>query len=143
MEACKAIGLLSGIDSQNEFEECPFAFFKLLFSLLFVEAWIHSNIVLAFIGTDVRNFECPIIFASRFEFTLNAHHPLTGDVDCECAEVGGDPFSTCLFCDDCYCSRARKEVGFIFTCIPGSSQSTEQNSMAYNAGSFPHQCKWD
>ncbi len=45
MEACKAIGLLGAIDAQNAFEECPFAFFKLLFSLLFAEVWIHSNIV--------------------------------------------------------------------------------------------------
>ncbi len=46
MEACKVIGLLGRINSQNAFEECPFAFFKLLFYLLFAEVWIHSNIVL-------------------------------------------------------------------------------------------------
>ena len=55
MEACKVIGLLGRINSQNAFEECPFAFFKLLFYLLFAEVWIHSNIVL---GKHWKTSQC-------------------------------------------------------------------------------------
>ena len=87
MEASKAIGLLGAIGSQNEFEECPFACFKPAVFADLREVGVYSDIVLALILAEVEDFECPIVFASRFEFTLNANHTLAGSVNCKLAEI--------------------------------------------------------